>query len=165
MEAYAHKADKSKVDIGSILTAPDAPNNADEFYFDYQNGKYGFNTDPDRGASTFHPFKKGAIYLGEYSANTTINVSALSPESAAQFLLVPSQNASTNSTYAQGPYYDVGSRVAFTNGTLSLSGNTLTVTLPTALGSAVINGYADHNTVTVTIPCKVYYVGDIESAS
>lgn len=26
-------------------------------YFDYQNGKYGFNTDPARGADTFVPFQ------------------------------------------------------------------------------------------------------------
>lgn len=32
--------------------------NGTQFYFDYQNGQYGFNTDPNRGASTFVPFKK-----------------------------------------------------------------------------------------------------------
>ena len=26
------------------------------FYFDYQNGKYGYNTEANRGADTFHPF-------------------------------------------------------------------------------------------------------------
>ena len=31
--------------------------NNNEFYFDYQNGKYGYNTDPNRGADTFNPFK------------------------------------------------------------------------------------------------------------
>ena len=31
-----------------------------EFYFDYKNGKYGFNTDFYRGADTFHPFNSGA---------------------------------------------------------------------------------------------------------
>lgn len=28
------------------------------FYPDYQNGEYGFNTDPNRGADTFRPFKQ-----------------------------------------------------------------------------------------------------------
>lgn len=32
--------------------------NNTEFYFDYKNGKYGFNTDANRGADTFHPFKE-----------------------------------------------------------------------------------------------------------
>ena len=67
MEAFAHKADKSKVDIGSVLTAPNAAQNANEFYFDYQDGKYGFNTEPDRGADTFHPF-------GEVTINRQVRV-------------------------------------------------------------------------------------------
>lgn len=29
-----------------------------DFYFDYKDGKYGYNTDPSRGADTFVPFKK-----------------------------------------------------------------------------------------------------------
>ena len=29
------------------------------FYFDYQNGSYGFNTSASRGADTFNPFKSG----------------------------------------------------------------------------------------------------------
>ena len=38
--------------LNSSLTA-----NSNQFHFDYQDGKYGFNTDPNRGADTFHPFK------------------------------------------------------------------------------------------------------------
>lgn len=30
--------------------------NGNKFYFDYQDGKYGYNTDPNRGADTFLPF-------------------------------------------------------------------------------------------------------------
>lgn len=30
--------------------------NGNKFYFDYQNGEYGYNTDPERGADTFRPF-------------------------------------------------------------------------------------------------------------
>ena len=70
MEAFAHKADKSKVDIGSVLTAPNGPQNEDEFYFDYQNGEYGFNTDPERGADTFHPFKRGDFDEVAFACNT-----------------------------------------------------------------------------------------------
>ena len=35
--------------------------NSNHFYFDYKNGKYGFNTNPNRGADTFVPFKKGKL--------------------------------------------------------------------------------------------------------
>ena len=30
--------------------------NSNKFYFDYQDGKYGYNTSPNRGADTFRPF-------------------------------------------------------------------------------------------------------------
>ena len=30
-----------------------------QLYLDKQNGKYGYNTDPNRGADTFHPFSNG----------------------------------------------------------------------------------------------------------
>lgn len=29
--------------------------------FDYQNGKYGYNTNPNRGADTFHPFSANEV--------------------------------------------------------------------------------------------------------
>ena len=41
-------------EVNSSLTA-----NNNKFYFDYQDGKYGFNTDPNRGADTFSPFSSG----------------------------------------------------------------------------------------------------------
>ncbi len=47
--------------IENQLKAPQA--NA-PFYFDWQNGKYGFNTDINRGSSTFHPFKQAYELLG-----------------------------------------------------------------------------------------------------
>lgn len=36
-----------------------------KFYPDKQNGKYGFNTSPNRGADTFTPFKGTILYLGD----------------------------------------------------------------------------------------------------
>ena len=33
--------------------------NSNHFYFDYKDGKYGYNTDPNRGADTFVPFSSG----------------------------------------------------------------------------------------------------------
>lgn len=38
--------------LNSELTA-----NNNKFYFDFQNDQYGYNTDPARGADTFHPFR------------------------------------------------------------------------------------------------------------
>lgn len=35
--------------------------NSKHFYFDYKNGKYGYNTSPNRGADTFHPFSNSQV--------------------------------------------------------------------------------------------------------
>ena len=35
--------------------------NSNHFYFDYKDGKYGFNTDSSRGADTFFPFNNGDL--------------------------------------------------------------------------------------------------------
>lgn len=45
--------------------------NGNQFYFDYQNGQYGYNTDPARGADTFSPFKSGiqAVIHGRKQTN------------------------------------------------------------------------------------------------
>ena len=36
-----------------------------EFYFDYQDSKFGYNTNANRGADTFHPFKSGGEILAD----------------------------------------------------------------------------------------------------
>ena len=48
--------------------------NSKHFYFDYKNGKYGYNTNPNRGADTFVPFKNGGI--SEFTFNSTSSFSA-----------------------------------------------------------------------------------------
>ena len=35
--------------------------NSKHFYFDYKDGKYGYNTNPNRGADTFHPFSNSQV--------------------------------------------------------------------------------------------------------
>ena len=45
--------------------------NDNQFYFDYQDGKYGFNTDPNRGADTFSPFSSGKMEILLNSSNNT----------------------------------------------------------------------------------------------
>lgn len=172
MEAYAHKADKSKVDIGSVLTAPDAPNNADEFYFDYQNGKYGFNTDPDRGADTFHPFSSGVIKVGTVTtAGSTIDVSSYSGYSSFttnNFLIIESNDGSATATQYS---YNGEARNTFFEGTYTRptksynsSTGILTVTPSIITGSGGDHGAQNYSS-NAYIPCDVYLVtGDIENA-
>ena len=35
--------------------------NSKHFYFDYKDGKYGYNTNPNRGADTFIPFSNSQV--------------------------------------------------------------------------------------------------------
>lgn len=47
---------------------------ATDFYFDYQNGKYGWNSSPSRGADTFHPFKQAATETKVITGKTTTDL-------------------------------------------------------------------------------------------
>lgn len=58
----ANKVSKSQ------LTAND-----EHFYFDYKDGQYGYNTDSERGADTFHPFSSGGSYPEVLVKNYTIH--------------------------------------------------------------------------------------------
>lgn len=47
---------------GNIFLNSSLESNNEHFYYDVQNGVRGFNTDPARGADTFHPFDSGKAY-------------------------------------------------------------------------------------------------------
>jgi SOS-response transcriptional repressor LexA len=55
MNDLEERISQANNDLNNSLTA-----NNTRFVFDYQDGKYGFNTDPNRGADTFFPFSSGA---------------------------------------------------------------------------------------------------------
>ena len=51
--------------------------NNKHFYFDYKNGKYGYNTNPSRGADTFVPFSsvdEGSFEASAVNSTETINL-------------------------------------------------------------------------------------------
>lgn len=134
------------------------------FGYDSARDKYGFTID-----GLFVPFRKGAIYLGEYSADTTIDVSELGAESADEFLAVATpQNMGGTNTGGIG--YSTGiadCSCSYTAPSMSLSEDKTTLTLN--VGSLYITGgmtggsrlaWSDTRNNTV----KVYYVGDIETA-
>lgn len=67
MEQVEASTDDSKAvgagavkELSNSLTDRTSFPNSEVFYPDYQDGKYGFNTDPNRGADTFNPFKSSA---------------------------------------------------------------------------------------------------------
>lgn len=45
--------------------------NSKHFYFDYKDGKYGYNTNPNRGADTFVPFKSSYETISNLTGNGT----------------------------------------------------------------------------------------------
>lgn len=46
--------------------------NSNTFYFDYQDGKWGFNTSSNRGADTFHPFNSTNLTIDDVKISATI---------------------------------------------------------------------------------------------
>lgn len=64
-EEVEANTDEKKV-TGALVTKQlisELTANGNQFYFDYQNGQYGYNTDPARGADTFVPFSGGEIEI------------------------------------------------------------------------------------------------------
>lgn len=62
-ESTAHGNAISGLNMDVNAVREELTANNKQIYMDYQNGKYGINTDPERGADTFIPFK-GFEYLG-----------------------------------------------------------------------------------------------------
>ena len=55
-------------EVNESLTFPDGTT----FYPDIQDGKYGFNTDPNRGADTFIPFSNGNYYYRAFKGSDPV---------------------------------------------------------------------------------------------
>ena len=96
--------------------------------------------------------------VGTYSVNAKIDVSTYSPKNNNQFLLVPCENFSTSTSYtwwvAYQTYVYPNAVCTFTQGSTSLSGSQLTITLP----KTVITCTDGNNPVTKYIKCNLYYV-------
>ncbi len=110
----------------------------------------------------------GAKLVGTYTSNTTVDVSSLGATSAQQFVLVPSPTSAIQ-TSGFRRYATSGNWTCYLKyqpGTLTLTNGQLTITLPWTNARAS-TGNPDEGLMNVTlyIPCKVLYVGDIESAS
>lgn len=104
---------------------------------------------------TWKNFNSGAVLVGTYSSNATVNVSQYGATSANQFKVVCYQSKSTSMGGGSGIYFSTYS-LSFTAPSLSLSGNTLTVNV----GKAKTQLDTSSTFVqTLNIPVQVYYVG------
>ena len=108
-------------ELNSSLTVND-----NQFYFDYKDGKYGFNTDPNRGADTFSPFSSGDSLLelsgikfivksGAYSSNFADN--SMFPCIGINTITIASDN--TRVFYVYAPDKSTKLLTGYSNGTAS----------------------------------------------
>lgn len=143
--------------INNNLTAEDGL----EFKFRKDaNGKRGYLDEN----GDFCPFSSGAVKIGTYSSNTTIDVSAYSPTSVNQFKAVAKANTGSV-TYGDNLSEARGLQLTFTPPSLSLSDNQLSVTIGNVYGRIYDWWGGTRGTHSIRIACDVYYVGDADSAS
>lgn len=141
--------------------------NSNHFYFDYHDGKYGYNTSAERGADTFTPFKKGgAKLIGTYYSSSSINISSYDDTNISHYLAVASGYGSESArTYTDpnGNWASYG-HARYTPPSISISGNTLYLT-PASINAKTTRGssYTDSQVYSNTsnISTKLYYVGEI----
>lgn len=81
--------------MNNSLTFPDGTT----FYSDIKDGKHGFNTDPNRGADTFFPFKSG-VELKDiiFFTGTTLNISK---EYGTELILIVTAYSSSGVSYSK----------------------------------------------------------------
>lgn len=113
-----------------------------------------------------HLATDGATYIGEFSSNTNIDVSAFRPTNINQFVLcTPSYNFQTRSREIDGTLYTYDNTIYA--GSLALNGNILTVTVPRSR-MQMFQEWADprqiqHWDISMNLACKLYYVGTVHS--
>ena len=71
VESAINGLDVNKVDSSQLRSAGSS---GTDFYFDYKNGKYGWNSSSARGAGTFHPFKLPVTDTKTITAKTTTDL-------------------------------------------------------------------------------------------
>ena len=96
--------------------------NGVHFYYDYQGGEYGYNTDPNRGAGTFSPFNSYAGYtlptlrlLASYFSTNPL----ISADSQVSIPLTEAKGISL--TYVLDNYNDITANLVDNDGTTTLA--------------------------------------------
>lgn len=103
---------------------------ATDFYFDYQNGKYGWNSSPSRGADTFHPFKQAATETKVITGKTTTDLGEDNNYRYIDTTGVVNTNSGTYTASSRGVALDMGAsnsyRYVNTNGVPNSNSGTYT---------------------------------------
>lgn len=132
---------------------------ATDFYFDYQNGKYGWNSSPSRGADTFHPFKQPATETKVITGKTTTDLGEDNNYRYIDTTGVVNTNSGTYTASSRGASLDMGAsnsyRYVNTNGVPN--SNSGTYTFPSGSGGTVDLG--ESNTYRYANAGNVYSYG------
>ena len=117
----------SKAD-GSQLRS--AGSSGTDFYFDYKNGKYGWNSSSARGADTFHPFKQPVTLTKAITSKTTTDLGADHQYRYIDTTGVVNTNSGTYTASSRGAALDMGAsnsyRYVNTNGVPNSNSGTYT---------------------------------------
>lgn len=132
------------------------------FYFDSKNGKWGWNSDPARGAGTFHPFKQ-ASSAGTYTIDALYNASGAHPGSSSTIVQLPRMTGDGVLAITQSVIsgYRDSTEPADNNitGSITITNNTR--------GTSVSYSREGNNQYSVNVTGKTlnYYAGDYISIS
>ena len=100
--------------------------------------------------------RAGVTLIGSYTSDTTVDISAYSGVTVNDFIVECPTAADATVTLNTSSYAAAVSKGTYTPASLSISGNTLTVTLPTILEESASGTGLGRVTETTTIPINLY---------
>lgn len=127
--------------------------------FRIQGGKAQYSIDE---GVTWENFSSGAVFIGTYSANTSIDVSAYGASSASQFLAVMKSlpwDAIVNWQHGVANNWE-NAWCGVTAPTITLNDNILTLTVG-SVSVAMTGSAGSSSTGTRNITCDLYFIGDV----
>ena len=134
-------------DIESELTA-----NGNRIYMDYQNGKYGYNTDPNRGADTFNPFRGDKTdYIDQSVSSGMMN------DSRHSSVLTFNNLTRVDAIVGWSLSGETQTRISAQN--MSISGNTVTISEDNS-GYHPVGGESSNGNHSITVTARQYHAFD-----
>ena len=129
--------------LNSELTA-----NETKFYFDFQNEQWGFNTDPARGADTFHPFRSAPIDCGTYAATMNYAGSSLNVDIK--------QYCTDYKKLTKDNFFIIVNTINFSSTTAANVGGTITYSYDADAGIFTVYGKVPNNFWSAAINFNLY---------
>ena len=139
--AYQHGKEIDQ--LNSELTA-----NETKFYFDFQNEQWGFNTDPARGADTFHPFRSAPIDCGTYAATMNYAGSSLNVDIK--------QYCTDYKKLTKDNFFIIVNTINFSSTTAANVGGTITYSYDADAGIFTVYGKVPNNFWSAAINFNLY---------